>query len=107
VERFLDVDRWAAADLVARLMKARLEQFEHILGHGLPALTAGLARPARAVLERQAEQLKDWMTGILAWHRRSPRYTDAELRRAHHGFTQFPTGLGTSAARIGVPCPRG
>jgi germacradienol/geosmin synthase len=48
--------------------------------------------------------LKDWMAGILEWHRRSRRYTEAELRRsrrAAHAETAFlPTGLGTSALRI-------
>lgn len=101
-QRFLDVDRWAAAAIVARLMESRMRQFEHLLAVGLPALFAerDLPEAARAVLLRQADLLKDWMAGLLDWHRRTPRYTDAGLRRAHHGFTLFPTGLGTSAARV-------
>lgn len=104
VERFLDVDRWAAAGVVARLMKARLEQFEHLVAVGLPALFAehgdALPAAARAALRRQAALLQDWMAGLSHWHRVSARYTDAELRRVHHGFTLYPTGLGTAAARL-------
>jgi germacradienol/geosmin synthase len=109
VERFLDVDRWAAAEIVARLMKARMEQFEHLVAAGLPALFAEqgerLPAAARAALCRQAELLRDWMSGILQWHRSTTRYTDAELRRVHHGFTLMPTGLGTAAARLPLVAP--
>jgi germacradienol/geosmin synthase len=85
-------------------MNERMRQFEHILESGLPALFAeqGLSEQAQATLTNQAELLKDWMSGILEWHRRTPRYMDAELRRTYRGFTMFPTGLGTSAARIPV-----
>jgi len=109
VERFLDVDRWAAADVVARLMKTRLEQFEHLVAVGLPALFAehgdALPAAARVALLRQAAALEDWMAGFVEWHRSTARYTDAELRRVHHGFTLFPTGLGTAAARLPAPVP--
>jgi germacradienol/geosmin synthase len=101
-QRFLDVDRWEAAAIVARLMESRMRQFEHLVAAGLPALFAerDLPEAAREALLRQAAMLKDWMAGILEWHRRTSRYTDAELRRVHRGFTLYPTGLGTSAARI-------
>jgi germacradienol/geosmin synthase len=103
VQHFLDVDRWAAASVVARLMEARMRQFEQLVAVGLPALFAeyGLCDAVQQALLRQAAQLKDWMSGILEWHRQTTRYTDAELRRTHLGFTLFPTGLGNSAALIG------
>jgi germacradienol/geosmin synthase len=103
-QHFLDVDRWAAATITARLMNERMRQFEHILKTGLPALFVehDLDAQARQALINQAELLKDWMSGILEWHRRTPRYTDAGLRGRYRGFTQFPTGLGTSLARIPV-----
>jgi germacradienol/geosmin synthase len=44
--------------------------------------------------------MRDWMSAVLEWHRKTSRYTDSELRRTHLGFTLQPTGLGTSAARI-------
>jgi germacradienol/geosmin synthase len=102
LEHFLDVDRWAAAEIVAHLMAERMRQFERLVAVGLPALFAeqDLSREAQLALETQAARLKDWMAGILEWHRRCARYTDAEQRRLHYGFTLFPTGLGTSAARV-------
>jgi germacradienol/geosmin synthase len=104
-QRFLGVDRWVAAAITAKLMNERMRQFEHILATGLPALLSeqGLGEQAQKALRDQAELLKDWMSGILEWHRRAARYTDAELRHVYRGgFTLFPTGLGTSAARIPV-----
>ena len=48
------------------------------------------------------------MSGILEWHRRCVRYTEAELRR--HGslgpsrtVLHNPTGLGTSGALLSAP----
>jgi germacradienol/geosmin synthase len=101
-EHFLGTDRWAAAAITARLMNERLHQFEHLVRNGLPALFAErrLTEDAQQQLASQAEFLKDWLSGVLEWHRRTPRYTDAGLRRAHRGFTLFPTGLGTSAAQL-------
>ncbi len=80
-------------------MRARMEQFEHILATGLPALFSehDLDEPARAALLAQADNLKDWMSGILEWHRRCVRYTEPELERVHRpAGLPGPTGLGTS-----------
>jgi germacradienol/geosmin synthase len=103
-QHFLGTDRWAAANVTAKLMNERMRQFEHLVKTGLPALfkEQNLDEQAQQALVNEAELLKDWMSGVLEWHRRTPRYTDAELRRVYRGFTQFPTGLGTSAARIAV-----
>jgi germacradienol/geosmin synthase len=92
-----------------------MRQFEQLAAHDLPAMCAeyGLTEPVRAVLTRQAETLKDWMAGILEWHRRCARYTEEELRR-HHGVTStvlpylpsvpaagtVRSTIGTAAARI-------
>jgi germacradienol/geosmin synthase len=107
VETFLNVDRWNARDIVADLMAARMRQFEHIIASDLPALFDELAldEPIREILTSHAERLKDWMSGILEWHRRCPRYAEAELRRgrrpgASAEFSFLPTGLGTSAVRV-------
>jgi germacradienol/geosmin synthase len=102
VEQFLDVDRWTAAGVVARLMEERMRQFERILAVGLPALFEhhGLDDAARATLLRQAALLRDYMSGVLAWHRATVRYGDTELRARYLGFTLAPTGLGTAAARL-------
>ncbi len=105
VEHFLDTDRWAAADLVARLMAERMHQFEHLVAVGLPQLCDehDLDREAREALTRHVARIRDWTAGIVQWHIKTTRYTDAELRRTHLGFTLRPTGLGTSAARIPLP----
>jgi germacradienol/geosmin synthase len=102
VEHFLGVDRWVAADVVARLMAERMRQFEHLAAAGLPALFAehDLSPAARDALTRQVARMRDWMSAVLEWHNKTARYTDSELRRTHLGFTLQPTGLGTAAARI-------
>ncbi len=105
LENFLDVDRLTARDIVAGLMTARMRQFEHIVENDLPKFLddAGLDDDVRAVLTRHAEDLKEWMSGILEWHRKCVRYTEAELKRGREpeppGFSFLPTGLGTSAVR--------
>ncbi|MFW6642363.1 terpene synthase family protein [Nocardiopsis algeriensis] len=112
VENFLGLDRFAARDVVADLMRARMEQFEHILARELPELLDdfGLDEPARQALLRDAEGMKEWMSGILEWHRKCVRYTEEEQHRlrapvdpregvpANHAWS--PSGLGTSAARL-------
>ena len=107
IENFLDVDRWEAAEIAVRLMNERMHQFEHLAAEGLPALFAeyALDEPACAALNRQAALLKDWMSGVLEWHRKARRYTDSELRGVHSGFTLYPTGLGTAAARFPLSSP--
>jgi len=104
LENFLGVDQFTARDIVAELMAARMRQFERIVSCDLPALCAdlGLDDEVRAGLIRHADDLKEWMSGILEWHRKCPRYTETELRRAQvpdgsAGFSLLPSGLGTSA----------
>jgi germacradienol/geosmin synthase len=104
LENFLGVDQFTARDIVAELMAARMRQFERIVSRDLPALfeDLGLDDEVRAGLIRHADDLKEWMSGILEWHRKCPRYTETELRRAQvpdgsAGFSLLPSGLGTSA----------
>lgn len=112
VENFLDLDRFTARDVVVDLMRARMEQFEHILAHELPRLfdDFDLEESARQALTRDADGMKEWMSGILEWHRKCVRYTEQEQRRLRapvdpregvpvdHAWG--PSGLGTSAARL-------
>ncbi|MDT0304226.1 terpene synthase family protein [Streptomonospora wellingtoniae] len=107
-ENFLDTGRETARDIVVDLARARMEQFEHILATGLPDLLDAwrLDDRARAIITGHAEGLKYWMSGILEWHRACLRYKGDYLRRKHApdprtGFSWGPTGLGTSAARLG------
>ncbi|WP_410655735.1 terpene synthase family protein [Amycolatopsis sp. lyj-112] len=80
VERFLDVDRNLARDIAARLMNARMEQFEQLANEDLPQMCAdlGLGDGVRAVLVRYADNMKEWMSGILEWHRKCVRYRARE-----------------------------
>jgi germacradienol/geosmin synthase len=113
VQNFLGLDRLPARDIVADLMTERLKQFEHIVAEDLPALfeDLDLEDPVRDIITRHATGLKEWMSGILEWHRKCARYTEQELRRVHHtqapaqDFSFLPTGLGTSAARLTTTHP--
>ena len=82
------MDRWAAAQVVANLMTARMKQFERLVADGLPALCEqqGLDAAASAALRGRARLLRDYMAGVLAWHRATPRYTDTGLRATYLGF---------------------
>jgi germacradienol/geosmin synthase len=89
-------------------MAARMRQFEHLVDRDLPVMFAdlGLDDEAQAAIRRHVEGLQHWMAGILEWHRRCDRYTEAELRRHHrHPGTPanllfLPTGRGTSAVWV-------
>ncbi|GLY87756.1 terpene synthase family protein [Actinoallomurus iriomotensis] len=83
IQNFLGVDRLAARDITAELMAARMRQFEHIAADDLPVMFEehDLDERTRAILTRDVEDLKDWMSGILEWHRRCVRYTEPELLR--------------------------
>ncbi|MGH4019651.1 MAG: family 2 encapsulin nanocompartment cargo protein terpene cyclase [Pseudonocardiaceae bacterium] len=108
VENFLDCDRERARGVVNDLMTSRMRQFQHVVSTELPALfdEFELDADARATLTGYAEELQNWMAGILVWHEGCHRYEEAELRRRPHAAARsrpfgHPTGLGTSAARIG------
>ncbi|MBL7501221.1 germacradienol/geosmin synthase [Frankia sp. CNm7] len=105
VENFLNCPRERAVRVVNDLMTARMRQFEHIVERELPALfdAYDLADEARGALLTYVDDLKNWLAGILRWHRRTRRYDEAELRQ--HPAAGVPpfgsaTGLGTSAARL-------
>jgi germacradienol/geosmin synthase len=105
IENFLGVDRLTARDITAELMAARMQEFRHIVANDLPAMFEefDLDEETRRLLTRHADDLKEWMSGILEWHRRCVRYTEPELLRLRDEATTFsflPTGLGTSAARV-------
>jgi germacradienol/geosmin synthase len=106
VETFLQVGRYRATEVVADLMRARMEEFVLLVEQDMPAMFDDLEldAAARAVLVDHAAGLQDWMSGILEWHRLCARYTEAELQRSRvpttpSGFPLAPVGLGTSAVR--------
>ena len=114
VRNFLDCDTVTAVAVVNDLMTARMQQFERIVATELPALfdNFDLGAEARAILTGYVQELRDWMAGVLLWHRETRRYPEFELRRLPLARTPMaqtppsrmlpsgPTGLGTSAANI-------
>jgi len=105
VRSFLDCPQDRAFEIVNNLMTARLQQFEHIVDLELPALfdDFGLDAAGRETLLSYAQELKDWMAGILRWHSDCHRYSEQDLRRT---VEEAPArvgalrGLGTSAAQL-------
>jgi germacradienol/geosmin synthase len=86
-----------------------MREFQHITGTQLPLLFEefGLDAAARRVLGDYAQELRDWMAGILTWHRGCHRYEEAALLRHFPAAAALPTapwqapaGRGTSAARL-------
>ncbi|WP_113701505.1 terpene synthase family protein [Nonomuraea lactucae] len=110
VQSFFDCDYPAALAIVNDLLTSRMRQFQHVAEHELPALydDAGLDEETRRVLRGYVEELENWVSGILVWHRECRRYDEASLRRHHRPPLPRlggPTGLGTSAAMITRPGP--
>ncbi|WP_188189286.1 terpene synthase family protein [Nonomuraea sp. SYSU D8015] len=105
VQSFFDCDHPAALTIVNDLLTSRVKQFQHIVEHELPVVCAdfGLDAEARHDLDAFVAELRDWLAGILNWHRNCFRYDEESLRR-HHRPPRFvlggPKGLGTSAAAI-------
>ncbi|MCE6993358.1 germacradienol/geosmin synthase [Saccharothrix sp. S26] len=110
VRNFLDVGLERAIGVATDLANARLKQFQHSVAVELPALFEEfrLGREAREALNAYVGELRDWLAGILNWHREVVRYHDADLAK-HFGGREVavtpqslrgPTGLGTASTRI-------
>jgi germacradienol/geosmin synthase len=105
VQNFLACDKDQAVAVVNDLMTARMRQFEHVVGVDLPALINdfGLDKDVQQMLQRYAEELQNWMSGILVWHQGCHRYEASALPHRHPARPRrlsSPTGLGTSAFRL-------
>jgi germacradienol/geosmin synthase len=74
IQRFLDVDTPAAVAITNDLMTQRLQQFEHLAANELPFVLEALDAPAREGVVGYVEHLRDWMAGVLHWHRGTHRY---------------------------------
>jgi germacradienol/geosmin synthase len=106
VQNFFDCDLGHGVRIVNDLMTSRMRQFEHIVTEELPILSDefDLTAEARDALTGYADDLKNWVAGILHWHKNCPRYDEDELRyRPHTGARSFtaPSGLGTSSVHLG------
>lgn len=84
-ETFFDCDYPTALRIANDLMTSRMKQFEHIVAKELPVMYAdfGLDAAARAALDRNAEELKQWMAAIHVWHVATRRYREEDLKRHH------------------------
>jgi germacradienol/geosmin synthase len=116
VQNFLDVGPQEAMDVVGDLMTARMQEFQYITETQLPALFEefSLDAAARTALEGYAQELRDWLAGILTWHEGCRRYDEEALHRHFPDVAAalptapagpgalwgVPAGLGTSAARL-------
>ncbi|SEN69712.1 terpene synthase family protein [Actinacidiphila rubida] len=111
VQNFLDCTPREAMAVVGDLVAARMQEFQHITDAQLPSLFEEFAldEADRADVLGYAQDLRDWMAGIVHWHQRTDRYTEEALLRdfprgagasGRSRWTAAPAGLGTAAARL-------
>ncbi|GAA2761057.1 terpene synthase family protein [Streptomyces paradoxus] len=88
VQSFFGCDYPTGLGIVHDLMSQRMRQFEHVVEHELPVLydDLQLTGEARAAMGTYVADLRNWLSGILHWHREVDRYKDAWLSRRTHGF---------------------
>ncbi|MGW5131299.1 germacradienol/geosmin synthase Cyc2 [Streptomyces sp. NPDC004135] len=88
VQNFFGCDYPTGLGIVHDLMSRRMRQFEHVVAHELPLLCDDfqLSKEARAAMGTYVADLRNWMSGILNWHRQVDRYREAWLSRRAHGF---------------------
>lgn len=88
VQNFFGCDYPTGARVVADLINQRMEQFEHVAAHELPVLYDDfeLSGEARAAVDAYVDDLRNWMAGVLNWHRTVERYKAGHLARRAHGF---------------------
>ncbi|WP_229840445.1 germacradienol/geosmin synthase Cyc2 [Streptomyces brasiliensis] len=88
VQNFFGADHPTALRVVHDLMTQRLQQFEHVVAHELPVVNEDfeLTSEGRAALEAYVADLRNWLAGILNWHRSVDRYKASYLARRAHGF---------------------
>jgi germacradienol/geosmin synthase len=101
VQTFFDCSYDDAIRIVEDLMRQRLEQFQRAAEIELPVAydDYALDDDARAALDARAAQLRDWIAGVLHWHRHTKRYREEDLlrhnrlRRVSVGFQAPPAAL--------------
>lgn len=97
LERFLGCGHAQAADLLERLAATRAAELRHAVDVELPVLVDEHPQ-ARAAATSYARGLQEWLAGALHWSLETSRYGERERDRRW----MAPTGLGTSAARVGL-----
>ncbi|MFF4490435.1 germacradienol/geosmin synthase Cyc2 [Streptomyces sp. NPDC001544] len=88
VQNFFGVDYPAALGVVHDLMTQRMQQFEHVVAHELPVVQEDfqLTAEARGIMDGYVADLRNWLAGILNWHRAVDRYKSEYLARRIHAF---------------------
>ena len=113
LQRFLGCEPQRAVDVVNELATSRTQQFEHTSLTELPALfeDKSLGLEQRADLLRFVKGLQDWSAGNYQWSTRNndptegasaPEPTHSPKEKDTAPRLGCPTGLGTSAARLGM-----
>ncbi|MGH2733206.1 MAG: family 2 encapsulin nanocompartment cargo protein terpene cyclase [Actinomycetota bacterium] len=105
LERFLGASIQEAANLTNDILTSRLYQFENTFFTELPPLfdEHRLDPVERADVVKWAKGLADWQSGGHEWHMRSSRYMNKAANDSPGAMLLGgPTGLGTSAARLGL-----
>lgn len=97
VQNFFDCAYEDAVRIVGDLMNLRLEQFQRAAEIELPVAYEdyGLDDTARSALDGRAAELRDWIAGLLNWHRHTKRYGEQDLLR------QTRRGPGAGSRRPG------
>ncbi len=106
MQRFFDCDVQEAVDVINEMAISRLRQFEYTVATELPALFDALDvdTSAREGVLTYVEGLKAYMAGVLSWATSPTTLYGKKASRdapAAPRPVTVPTGLGTSAARIG------
>ncbi|MEU6551163.1 germacradienol/geosmin synthase Cyc2 [Streptomyces sp. NPDC046915] len=88
VQNFFGVDYPTALGVVHDLMTQRMRQFEHVVAHELPVVYEDfrLTAEAREAMDGYVADLRNWLAGILNWHRSVDRYKSGALVSRTHGF---------------------
>jgi germacradienol/geosmin synthase len=83
VQNFFDCTYEAALRIVEDLMRLRLAQFQRAVEVELPVAYEdyALGTEARAALDARVARLRDWLAGVLNWHRHTARYGEEDLLR--------------------------
>jgi germacradienol/geosmin synthase len=83
VQNFFDCGYEDALRIVEDVMAQRLAQFQRAAEVELPIAYEDydLSPEARAALDGRAAQLRDWIAGVLHWHRNTRRYREKDLLR--------------------------
>lgn len=102
MERFLNLETQAAADLTNEMLTSRLQQFETTALTEVPPLCVdhGLNPVEVTGVGLYVKGLQDWQAGGHEWHMRSSRYMNKHTESASPVFGGLFGGLGIPIKRL-------